>query len=79
MTAKKRRPEFELGPLLINQVQEYFGTRSVNKLTNDQAANIARLCNECASVIGKVIEDLPPTGPIPRHLEHSPADNGGAE
>ena len=57
MTAKKKRPEFELGHLMINQVQEYLGPRTVNKLTSIQAANIARLCNECASTIGRVIED----------------------
>lgn len=57
MSARKKRPEFELGPLLINQVQEYLGVRVVNKLTGRQAANIARLCNECASVIGVVLED----------------------
>lgn len=55
-TRRKKRPEFELGPLLINQVQEYLGTRVINKLTSDQAAGIARLCNECASTIGVVIE-----------------------
>ncbi len=57
MSAKKRRPEFELGPLMINQVQEYLGPRVVNKLSSEQAASVARLCNECASTIGRILED----------------------
>lgn len=57
MTAKKKRPEFELGHLLIKATQEYLGPRAVNKLSNNQAADIARLCNECASVVGRVLED----------------------
>lgn len=57
MSAKKKRPEFELGPLLIGATQGYIGPRGVNKLTSMQASNIARLCNECASVIGRVLED----------------------
>lgn len=57
MSAKKRRPEFELGPLFINQMQDYLGIRVVNKLSSEQAANMARLCNECASTIGRVLEE----------------------
>ena len=56
MTAKKRRPEFELGPLLIQVVQGYLGKRQVNQLTSLQASNIARLCNETSNAIGRVIE-----------------------
>ena len=58
MSAKKRRPEFELGPLLINQVQEYLGVRQVNKLSSNQASEIAQFCNEAASRIGTTLETV---------------------
>ena len=57
MAAKKRLPGLELGPILINQVQEYLGTRTVNKLTTMQLANISRCCNVLGETVAEILED----------------------
>ncbi len=57
MTAKKKVPAFELGQLLINQVQDYLGPRTINKLTPLQLGNISRCCNVVAETIGEILVD----------------------
>jgi hypothetical protein len=57
MSAKKKHPGLELGPILINQVRDYLGVRQINKLSTVQLANISRCCNATAETIGEILED----------------------
>lgn len=67
MARKKKRPEFELPPILVDAVQEYLGTSVVNGLRPDQASEIMALCNYTAGKIGEALvrPEIPP-GPTPR-------------
>jgi hypothetical protein len=60
-TRKKKRPEFELPPVIIEAIQEYLGPAEVNKLTSDQASELMTIASSTAAEVGRVIEgETPP-------------------
>ncbi len=60
-TRKKKRPEFELPPILVDAVQEYLGPGATNKLTANQAVEIVEICTRTAGEIGHAVagDDTP--------------------
>ena len=62
--AKKKYPEFELPPLIVNAIQTYLGPTGVGKLTSKQRREITSIAQDAASEIGGVLfEPAPATQP----------------
>lgn len=51
MARRQRVDEFELPAAIGAAVAAYYGPRRFNKLSNDQKADIANACHDCARMI----------------------------
>lgn len=68
MSSKKKRPEFELPPVLVASVQNYYSQAAINRLSSEQAADIMEACLAAANVIGAIVE----ASESQKLIEHKP-------
>ena len=58
-TRAKKHPEIELPNVFIKAITDYYGIRTINKLSSQQKSVMMRITTEMASSIGNLIEHGP--------------------